>query len=124
MPYAHTADRTATAWKHLLVPDEELPALLAEAREKYTKGNLLENDGPDLDNAADEDPEGDDLHEDEQALKPAQRMCKFPALRLAFGNPSASDLHKAALSGSSGSSSSAHVTSCTVFAHCVFLRFC
>ena len=43
----------------------------------------------------------------EQALKPAQRMCKFLALRLAFGNPSGSDLHKAALSGSSGSSSSA-----------------
>ena len=43
----------------------------------------------------------------EQALKPAQRMCEFLALRLAFGNPSASNLHKAALSGSSGSSSSA-----------------
>ena len=43
----------------------------------------------------------------EQALKPAQRMCKFLALRLAFGNLSASDLHKAALPGSSGSSSSA-----------------
>ena len=28
--------------------------------------------------------EGDDLHEDEQALKPAQRMCKFLAFRLAF----------------------------------------
>ena len=38
--YAHTADRTATAWKHLLVPDEELPALLAKAREDHT--NLLE----------------------------------------------------------------------------------
>ena len=107
---------------------------------RSTKGNLFENNGPDLDNAADEDPEGDDLHEDEvqdgcmrawdvkeaeeeelpaadvkepvalqpdQALKPAQRMCKFLALRLAFGNPSASDLHKAALSGSSGSSFSA-----------------
>ena len=36
----------------------------------------------------------------EQVLKPAQRMCQFLALRLAFGNPSASDLHKAALSGS------------------------
>ena len=35
-----------------------------------------------------------------QVLKPAQRMCKFLALCLAFGNPSASDLHKAALSGS------------------------
>ena len=42
-----------------------------------------------------------------QVLKPAQRMCEFLALRLAFGNPSASDLHKAALSGSSSSSSSA-----------------
>ena len=36
----------------------------------------------------------------EQVLKPAQRMCKFLALRLAVGNPSASDMHKAALSGS------------------------
>ena len=61
----HTADRTATAWKHLLVPDDELPALLAKAREEHTKGNLFENNGPDLDNAADEDPEGDDLYEDE-----------------------------------------------------------
>ena len=118
MQYARTADRTATAWKHLLVPDEELPALLAKAWEEYTKGNLFENNGPNLDNAADEDPEG-------ETLKPAQRMCKFLALRLAFGNPGASDLHKAALSGSSGSSSCAHVTSRTVFysvpvAHCVF----
>ena len=118
-----------------------------KAREEHTKGNLFENNGPDLDNAAAEDPEGDDLHEDEvqdgcmrardvkeateeeakaepsplaaadvkesvalaqeQALKPAQRMSKFLALRLAFGNPSASDLDKAAVSGSSGSSSSA-----------------
>ena len=61
----HTADRTATAWKHLLVLDEELPALLAKAREEHTKGNIFENNGPDLDNAADEDPEGDDLYEDE-----------------------------------------------------------
>ena len=43
----------------------------------------------------------------EQALKPAQHTCKFLALRLAFGNPSASDLRKAALSGSSDFSSSA-----------------
>ena len=54
--YAHTAERTATAWKPLLVPDEELPALLAKAREEHTKGNLFENTSPDLDNAADEDP--------------------------------------------------------------------
>ena len=134
----------AQASKHLLVPDEELLTLLAKVREEHTTGNLFENNGPDLDNAADEDPEGDDLHEDEvqdgcmrardvkeaeeeeapaepsplpaadvkepvalqpeQALKPDQRMCKFLALRLAFGNPSASDVHKAALSGSSGSS--------------------
>ena len=142
LQYAHTVDGTATAWKHLLVPDEELPALLAKAREEHSKGNLFENNSPDFDNAADEDPERDDLHEDEvqdgcmkeaeeeeapaepsplpaadvkepvafapeQALKPAQRMCKFLALRLAFGNPSAPDLHKAAPSGSSGSSSSA-----------------
>ena len=125
------------------MPDEELPAVLARAR----KGNLFENNGPDLDNAADEDPEGDDLHEDEeqdrcmrawdvneaeveeapaepspfpaadvkepvtltpeQVLKPSQRICKFLTLRLAFGNPSASDVHEAALSGSSSSSSSA-----------------
>ena len=144
--HAHTADRTATAWLHLLVPDEELPALLAKARKEYTKGNFFENNGPDLDNAADEDREGDDLHEDdvqdgcmpawdlkeaeeeeapaepsplpaadvkepvalapEQVLKPAQRMCKFLALHLDFRNPSASDLHKDALSGSSSSSSS------------------
>ena len=63
--FAHTADLTATAWKHLHVPDEELPALLAKAREEHTKGNLFEENGPDLDNAAHEDPEGDDLHEDE-----------------------------------------------------------
>ena len=133
--YAHTADRTATAWKHLLVPDEELLALLAKARQEHTKGNLFENNGPDLDNAADEDPEGDDLHEDEvqdwcmregdvkvaeeeeapaepsplpaadakepvtlapeQALKPAQRMCKF------FRSPSG--LWKSECSGSSSS---------------------
>ena len=43
----------------------------------------------------------------EQVPKPAHRMCKFLALRLAFGSPSTSDLHKAALSGSSSSSSSA-----------------
>ena len=119
---------------------EELPALLAKAREEHSKGNLFENNGPDLDNAADEDPEGDDLHEDEvqdgctrawdvkeaegeeapaepsplpaadvkepvasapeQALKIAKLMCKFLALRLAFENPGASDLDKAALSGS------------------------
>ena len=129
------------------MPDEELPALFAKSREEHTKGNLFENNGPDFDNAADENPEGDDLHEDEvqdgcmrawdvkeaeeeeapaepsplpaadvkepvalppeQALKPAQRMCLFLALRLAFGNSSASDLHKAAMSGSSDSSSSA-----------------
>ena len=63
--HAHTAHRTATAWKHLLVPDEELPALLAKAGEEHTKGSLFENNGPDLNNATDEDPEGDDLHEDE-----------------------------------------------------------
>ena len=117
LQYAHTVDGTATAWKHLLVPDEELPALLAKAREEHSKGNFFENNSPDFDNAADEDPERDDLHEDEvqdgcmkeaeeeeapaepsplpaadvkepvafapeQALKPAQRMCKFLALRL------------------------------------------
>ena len=103
-----------TAWKHLLVSEEELPVLLAKAREEHTKGKLFENNGPDLDNAADQDPEGD-VHEDEQVLKSAQCKCKFLALRLAFGNPSASDLHKAASSGSAGSSSSAHVTSRTVF---------
>ena len=96
----------------LLVPDEELPAFLGKAREEHTS-------------AADEDPFGDDLHDDEQALKPAQRMCDLPALRLAFGNPSVSDLHKAAVSGSSF---------CTCdFAHCLLqcpsrppclLRFC
>ena len=80
-----------------------MSALLAKAREEHTKRNLFENNGPDFDNAADEDPEGDDVHEDEQALKRAQFMCKFLALCLAFGNPNASDLHKAALSGSSGS---------------------
>ena len=60
--YGHTADRTTTAWKHLLVPDEELPALLAMAREEHTTGSLFQNNGPDLDNATDEDPEGDHLH--------------------------------------------------------------
>ena len=29
------------------MPDEELLALLAKAREEHTKGNLFENNGPD-----------------------------------------------------------------------------
>ena len=45
--------------KHLLVPDEELPALLAKTREEHTK----ENNGPDFDNEADESK--DNLREDE-----------------------------------------------------------
>ena len=109
--YAHTADRTATAWKHLLVPDEEVLALLAKAREEHAKGSLFESNGPDLDNvictrtrcgmalavqeAEEEEAPAEpsllaaDVKEPvalapEQALKPAQRMCKFLALRLAF----------------------------------------
>ena len=67
-------------------------------------------------------PKGVICTRDEQALKPDQRMCKFLALRLAFGNPNASDLRKAALSGSE------HVPSRIVFysvpvAHRVFLMF-
>ena len=60
--YAHTADGTATAFGSIFLCPVELPALLAKAREEHTKG---ENNSPDPDNAADEDPERDDLHEDQ-----------------------------------------------------------
>ena len=38
---------------------------VSKAQEEHTKGSLFENNGPGLDNATDEDPEGVDLHEDE-----------------------------------------------------------
>ena len=55
--YAHTADGTGTACGSIFLCPVELPALLAKAREEHTS--------PDPENAADEVPERDDLHEDE-----------------------------------------------------------
>ena len=113
MQYVQTAHRAATAWKRLLVPDE-LPAFLAKAWKEHTEGNnFFENNGPDLDNAADEDPERDDLHEYDQVLQFAQRMCEFLALRFAFGK-------EAALSGKLFCTSGTVLHS-VFFAHCFFL---
>ena len=53
-PVGQLVDKLATrvSMRKLQIPP--LPALLAKAREEDTKGNLIENNGPDLNSAADE----------------------------------------------------------------------